>query len=89
MFLAMMVDEHVARALSKPGTDGVIPLPNAIADLESAAKEGFALWVVVDTGPDEDFRPTYTSMLAPDFFANYTIDEIPELPHDWADVSKI
>lgn len=89
MFLAMMVDEHVARALSKPGTDGVIPLPNAMAELESAAAEGFALWVVVDTGPDEHFRPTYTSMTAPEFFANYKIDEIPEFRRDWADVSKI
>lgn len=92
MFLAMMVDEHVVSAFEKPDrVDGIVKLPNLASEFEAAKAEGFALWIVCETNraPDGSFDATYTSMTAPDFFANYKIDEIPEFRRDWCDVSKL
>lgn len=92
MFLAMMVDEYVVSAFAKPDNiDGIVKLPNLAVDYENAKADGFALWIVCETNraPDGSFEVSYLAMSAPDFFANYKIDEIPEHPRDWADVSKL
>jgi hypothetical protein len=91
MFLAMKVDEYVVKCFAKPDrVDGEIKVPTLALDLENAAADGFELWLVIETLEDADgnFNPTYTAMRADEFFATYTIDEIPENPRDWIDVSK-
>ena len=89
-FLAMPVDEHVATVLSAPDSSDELGIPTLLDDYRNAKANGTLLWVVVEiTGSEPNFEFKSTAITREEFLSTYRIDERPEFPNDWYDVSKI
>lgn len=90
MFLAMPVDEHVAKVMSAPDASDELGIPTLLNDYRTAKSNGVLLWIVVEsTGDEPNIEFKSTVITVDEFKSTYRIDEHPEFPNDWFDVSKI